>query len=235
MKRSTVTYKPIVGKCDFCSKEFVNKKSYDKHACEKSRRFLDLDKTSSRIAYNLWFKFFAINYPNKKKTSQLDFIGDVYYSAFIRLGVYCVDVGVIDPEQYVEYLVQNKISIDAWCQDSKYEQYLIHYLKQENYLDAVYRVIKLMKNITEQENIRLGDLFRYYSRRKICNMLVTGKMSMWVMLNCSSGINFLKSLDEDEIKFVEKFLDLEYWKIKFTRQTQEVQRVKDILSKVDGL
>ncbi len=128
--------------CRFCCKNFSTERTLEKHLCDQRRRWDNKDYPGNRIGFQSWARFYEKIYLTKNHTDYLDFIKSQYYSAFVKFGIYCVDAKVFQIHRYADYLLDNKIAVDQWNQDSHYTKFLIQYCKQEDPLDALARSIE---------------------------------------------------------------------------------------------
>ena len=55
-----------------------------------------------------------------------------------------------------------------------------------------------------------------------------GKISPWLILNCSSGKKMMAKLNEEQLGIIYNIMDPEHWAMRFKRQTDDVQLVKDV-------
>jgi len=218
--------------CEFCAREFVRATTYLKHVCEPKRRWLDRDRSANRIAYGAWKHYFQYYHPNKRNLEYTDFIKNNYYTAFVKFGNYCVDIKAINPLSYSVYCVKNKVPIDSWNTDKSYTQYLIDYLRVEDCMDAVTRTVNNLLDISNLENIKLGDVFRYLNSNKICHMITTGQISPWVLYQSKTGQEFLSKLNQDQTNLIFDYINPEKWNIKFKRQPEDVAQVSVV---IDGI
>ena len=113
---------------------------------------------------------------------------------------------------------------------STYTKYLIEYLRQENHLDAIARSIETTINKAEEENIRSCDYLRYGNPNKICYQITLGKISPWLLYHSDSGKRFLDTLNPDHVKIVIDYIDPEKWALKFKRDIDAVNQVKQLLT-----
>jgi hypothetical protein len=51
------------------------------------------------------------------------------------------------------------------------------------------------------------------------------------VFNCASGIDFLSSLNEEQLAMIMPWIDPDYWQRKFTDYAADTEWVKDILQK----
>jgi len=80
------------------------------------------------------------------------------------------------------------------------------------------------------ETILHKDVLRYGNRNKICYAITTGKISPWLLFLSESGVKFVESLDETQVKLVIDYIDPEKWAIKFKRNTDATKQVKELLA-----
>ena len=229
MKKTEETVKPNYG-CEFCGRSFLRESTVLKHICEYKHRWLEKDRPSNRIAFQAWIQFYKKNSSGKKNKTYEEFIKSAYYSAFVKFGSYCVDVGVLNVPRYADWLVKNQVKIDTWNTDTNYTKFLVEYLRIEDPLDAIHRSIETTIDLAKDENIQSHDFLRYGNKNKICFQIVKGKISPWMLYQSNSGLEFLSSLDSTQQKMVMDYINPEQWAIKFKRNTDSVNQVKEILS-----
>jgi len=215
--------------CDFCNKQFQREQSMFKHMCETKRRVHEKDNAGNRIAFQCWLAFYKKNTNSRKPKTYLDFVKSAYYIAFVKFGNYCVDINAINITRYLDWLLDNKISIDSWTSDQVYNRYLIYYLREEDPLDAIARSIETTIKLAEPDNILAGDYLRYGSKNKICHKITNGKISAWMLYQSESGIEFIESLDEGQQRLIFDYINPEQWALKFLRNKEQVKQVKELL------
>jgi hypothetical protein len=221
--------------CEHCRRDFVRPSSFLKHMCEQKRRWMDKDKPQNRIAFLAWLKFYKQIQPTKKKRDYADFIGSAYYIGFLKYGSYCVDIGVVSPDNYVDHLLKNSVPLDSWNSDRVYSTYLTLHLRSEDGLDAVRRSVEYMMDLAEKENVELRDVFKYVNSNKICHLICGGKISPWMLYHSKTGPEFLAKLNDDQRSVIYEYIDPERWNIKFKRDPKETQIVSEVINSIGGL
>jgi hypothetical protein len=216
--------------CEFCKREFLRESTVLKHLCEYKQRWITKDLHGNRIGFQSWVQFYTKNTSSKKKRTYEDFIKSAYYTAFVKFGTYCVDVNVINVSRFVDWLLKNQIKIDTWCQDTIYTKFLIEYLGIEDPLDAIARSVQTTIDLSEPERLLSKDYLRYGNSNKICYAITTGKISPWMLYHSDSGTKFLDKLDQTQVKIVIDYINPELWAIKFKREPENVQQVKELLN-----
>lgn len=229
MKKTEETVKPNYG-CEFCGRSFLRESTVLKHICEYKHRWLEKDRPNNRIGFQAWVQFYKKNSSSKKNKTYEEFIKSAYYSAFVKFGMYCVEANVINVPRYADWLVKNQIKIDTWNTDTNYTKFLVEYLRIEDPLDAIHRSIETTIELAKDESIQSHDFLRYGNKNKICFQVVKGKISPWLLYQSNSGLEFLSSLDSTQQKMIMDYINPEQWAIKFKRQQDSVNQVKEILS-----
>ena len=202
------------------------------HMCEQRRRWEDRHRPANRISYEIWLRYYQKIQPHGKKREYQDFIASAYYTAFVKFGTYCIDIGAVNPLGYSDWLFKQKTPLDSWTSDRIYGQYLVEYLKLEDGVTAVGRSIETLLKLAEQENINLTDVLRLISANKLCYLVSQGHISPWLLYHSDGGINFLGSLNSDQTNVVFEYINPEQWNIKFKRETGLVTEVKNLLKKI---
>lgn len=221
-----------VNQCSHCKRKFIRESTLNKHTCEQKRRWLDRDRPANRIAYLAWRNYYETHHRSKRNLEYSDFASNSYYSAFVKFGSYCVDISAINPTAYSIWLVKNRVPVDNWASDRSYTVYLIEYLRVEDPHEAVKRSVSNLLDLAQDQNIHLGDVFRYLNSNKLCQLVVTGKISPWVMYNCRSGVEWLANLDSGATGMILDYIDPEKWKIKFAKTQEQVAEIKNILARI---
>lgn len=216
-------------RCDHCNRTFVKPGTLFKHLCEPKRRWMDKDRPANRIAFAGWLKFYTQYQPNSKKKEYRDFIASAYYGGFVRYGNYCVDVKLVSPLKYIDWLLKEKIALDNWISDRHYGKYLIEYLRLEDSMDAIKRSVESLLNVAESENICVGDVLRFSNTNKICHLIIGGHISPWLLFNSESGQYFLSTLDPNQTGLVFDYINPDLWNIKFMRDRETVTEAQNIL------
>lgn len=224
-----------INHCEHCNRTFVRSSTLLKHICEQKRRWLERDQPANRIAYASWQQFYSQYHPSKKNLGITEFIISAYYTAFVKFGIYCRDVKVINPQAYSSYLLKEKVPIDNWASDTSYTKYLVSYLRTEDSLDAVHRSIENMLDLAQTENIQLADIFRFVSTNKLCQMIASGRISPWLLYQSKTGTEFLSKLNDDQTNVVFEYIHPERWQIKFLKSTEEVEKVRALILAIPGL
>lgn len=214
--------------CEFCERDFIRESTMAKHICETKRRVNDKDKTGNRLGYASFIQFYSKH--SRKKKNYMEFAKSSYYTAFVKFGNYCFDAQVINVARFVDWLLNQKISIDNWNRDSNYTKFIIDYTKSEDPLDAIARSIETCVGLAKQDNIQTKDVLRYGNKNKICFMITKGKISPWMLYHSESGLKFIESLDITQQKMIIDYINPEQWALKFMKHKNMILEVKELLN-----
>lgn len=228
-KKTEATEKPKYG-CDFCGRSFLRESTIAKHICEYKQRYMNKDLMANRLGFQAWVQFYKKNTNSKKTKTYDEFIKSAYYTAFVKFGLYCSEINAINIPRFVSWLLKNQVRIDTWNTDTVYTKFLIEYLREEDPLDAIHRSVETCIKLAEPENIQPHDVLRYGNKHKISYAITTGKISPWMLYQSVSGVKFMDTLDETQIKMIMDYIDPEKWALKFHRDVESVKQVREIMN-----
>ena len=202
--------------CEYCKKEFVRETSIEVHMCEPKRRRSQKDEAGVRLGFQAFIKFYESMQGSARNKTYDDFCESAYYRAFVKFGRYCVNTNVINPAQFMNWLLKNNKKIDRWCSDQIYTEYLIQHLLVEAVDDAVARAVEYSMTWEESTGHPAKDVLRYGNANALCHAVTTGKISPWVIYNCESGTEFLANLSTEQVAIVWPYINSDAWHKKFT-------------------
>ena len=206
MKKTEET-KPAFS-CEFCNRNFIREKTLVTHICETKHRWLEKDKQSNRMGFQSFLQFYKKHSASKKVKTYEEFIKSAYYIAFVKFGTYCVGSNVLN---------------------TNYTKYLIDYLRKEDAFDAIHRSVESTIDWAEKDNILPKDYLRYGNMNRVCQLICNGKISPWLLYCSESGVRFLETLNPDHVKIINDYINPEQWALKFHREPELQNRIKDTL------
>jgi hypothetical protein len=217
--------------CEYCKKEFVKETSIGVHMCEPKRRRMQKDEAGVRLGFQAYIKFYETMQGSAKNKTHDDFCESSYYRAFVKFGRYCVNTHVINPPQFMNWLLKNNKKIDHWCSDQIYTEYLIQHLLVEAVDDALARSIEYSIDWEEKTGHPAKDILRYGNANALCYAITSGRISPWVIYNCESGVGFLSQLSTEQVAIVWDYINSDAWHKKFSNYPADQEWVKEILTK----
>ncbi len=217
--------------CEYCKKTFVKETSIEVHMCEPKRRRLAKDEPGVRIGFLAYIKFYERAQGSAKRKTYEDFCESSYYLAFVKFGRYCVNTKVINPAQFMNWLLKNQKKIDRWCSDQLYTEYLMWYLTVEAVDDALARAMEYSIDWAEKQGNPSQDCVRYGNVNAVCYAITTGRLSPWVIYNSESGQKFLSEANEEQIAMIWPYINSDTWHKKFSDYPGDQEYARDILAK----
>ena len=184
--------------CGYCKKTFAKETSIAVHMCEPKRRRLSKDDRGVQLGFQAYIKFYEQSQGSAKLKTFDDFCESAYYKAFAKFGRYCVDSKVINPAQFMSWLLKNNKKIDRWASDQLYTEYLVEYLRVEHVNDAVARSIEHSIEWQERTGHPAQDMLRYGNHNALCYDITCGRISPWVIYNSEAGQKFLSDLSTEQ-------------------------------------
>lgn len=219
-------------KCRYCQREFRKESTLTAHLCTKKRRHQQQTETGVQIGFRSYLRFYEVTQGSARLKTYDDFADSPYYDAFVKYGRYLVGIRAVNPTSYTDWLLKNNKKLDRWCTDSYYEQWLLDYLRKENYQDALERAIREMQDyaeITPELENSFNNYFRLGNSNRICYHISTGRISPWVIYNCSSGIGWLDQVNQEQLQQILGWIDPDFWTRKFRDYTADQLHVREIL------
>jgi hypothetical protein len=217
--------------CEYCKKSFAKETSIEVHICEPKRRRMQKDEPGVRLGFQAYIKFYESMQGSAKNKTHDDFCESSYYRAFVKFGRYCVSTHVINPPQFMNWLLKNAKKIDRWCSDQLYTEYLIQHLLVEAVDDALKRAIEHSIKWEETTGHPAKDILRYGNANALCYDITAGRISPWVIYNSASGVEFLGNLSTEQVAIVWPYINSDAWHKKFSNYPADQEFVKDILAK----
>lgn len=215
--------------CEYCKKSFAKETSIEVHMCEPKRRRMQKDEPGVRLGFQAYIKFYESMQGSAKNKTHDDFCESSYYRAFVKFGRYCVTTHVINPPQFMNWLLKNSKKIDRWCSDQLYTEYLIQHLLAEAVDDALKRAIEHSIKWEETTGHPAKDILRYGNANALCYDITAGRISPWVIYNSASGVEFLGNLSTEQVAIVWPYINSDAWHKKFSNYPADQEFVKDIL------
>jgi len=215
--------------CDYCSKTFSRQSTLDVHMCEPKRRWQQKDNKVHVLAFEIFRRFYEINFPTQKEKTFTDFAQSQYYRAFIKTAEFITANTPIEIGAFIDWLCTSKIKVDSWAKQGTIDTYLKHIIKNEPITQALNRTILEMGAWAEEEKARLEDFFKYVNLNRVTQMIANGKISPWVILNCETGKDMISIMHDDQIQIVYEMINPEYWKRTFKKREEDTDFVKQTL------
>lgn len=218
--------------CKYCKKEFKKESTLAAHLCEPKRRYQQQNETGVQLGFKAYLRFYELTQGSAKLKTYEDFVASPYYMAFVKFGRHLVAIRCINTGSFIDWLLKNNKKIDYWTKDTMYSEWMRDYLKKENVKDALERALKEMQDLADEDSRLAGkfnDYFRQANANRVCQHIANGRISAWIVFNCASGVEFLETLNEEQLGMIIEWIDPDYWQRKFTDYMADTEWTKHIL------
>lgn len=220
--------------CEYCSKKFAKVDSLLTHKCEIRDRHTAQNEKYAVIAFTAYSKLYQHVRKGKLPTRD-EFIKSLFYNAFTQFGLYVLNHKILNPQSYIEFLINNNIQPDYWCRTSLYEEhYLPQYIRNEDIAAAVQRTLLNLQSYADEHGNTINDVLKTFPSTLTVLWTRSGRLSPWFLYLCDTGNNLLLNLNEEQLKFIDTMIDIKQWKIRMLRYKDEVNEMRNIL-KENGL
>ncbi len=217
--------------CHYCKKSFKREKTLSVHLCEQKRRFINKDAKYVRLGYLAYNRFYKLTQGSKIDKTYDNFAASNYYTGFTKFGRYILDINAIDPEKFIDFVINNSVHLDKWCSDAVYETYIRELNKKETAERAIERGILLMQQWGREHDRPYNVFFREVSKPRLIHWIKSGRISPWIIFNCYSCTEAMANFNEHELNLINEHLEPTFWTHKFSKQTTDVEFVNSILER----
>jgi hypothetical protein len=217
--------------CEFCKKTFAKETSIEVHMCEPKRRRHQQNDRGVQLGFQAYIKFYEHAQGSARLKTYNDFCESSYYRAFVKFGNYCVGAKVINPGQFMSWLLKNNKKIDRWASDQLYTEYLTWYVTIEHVDDALRRFVETSMSWHEKTGHPAHDMLRYGNHNAVCYDITAGRISAWVIYNCDSGREFLSLISSEQLAMIWPYIDSDIWQKRFFSYAADQAFVSDALTK----
>lgn len=198
--------------------------------CEKKRRWILKEEKYSKLAFYAYQEFYILNNASTKKT-YTDFINSSYYIDFIKFGKHLTKLNVIEPNEFILFVLKSGAKIRDWCKDWVYEEFVRFQTERESYDKAVERNILLMNSWALDTNNTWIDFFRKIEPPLAVAYIKTGRISPWILYNTKTGIELLERMSDEQLGLIEKYIKPNQWYNKFNKYPDDVVFIKELSKK----
>lgn len=216
--------------CEHCRRQFSRESTLSVHMCEPKRRRQEQNERGVQLGFYAFLRFYELTQGSSRLRTFDDFAASPYYRAMVRFGRYCVDTRAIEPERFLEWLLNKHKKVDRWATDQNYTDYLVEHLYTEKPDAALARAIEFGLDWAEKHHAQANDCLRYGNSNMLCYSVSTGRISAWVLYNCESGRKFLSELDTGQIGMIWPYVDTDRWNRRFGDYAADRAWVAEMLS-----
>lgn len=210
-------------RCTFCNRDFKRKTWFDKHTCDKKKRFLQSNNITvirAHRLFNHWQRRTGLLRSGKFKTME-EFCKSPYYGAFFKLAEFAENEYVVSSYKYIDWIVDHEISEQDWYRHDRLEQFREYVRKTEEPETQVATTIKNISVWCEDNQVEQIEFFSSISPGQALNMVRENRLSPWVLLGYERCVEELVTRFNGEIECaLDDHINLSYW-IDKVRDNQE--------------
>jgi hypothetical protein len=211
----------------------MKEKTLFAHMCEPKRRFMQKDEKRVQAGFMAFNRFYQLTQGAKKQKTYEEFCKSAYYNAFVKFGSFVNNVNPLYPDRFIDHVIKSGVKLDHWCRDELYESYLYETLKVEPVESAVQRTLTTMMDWGDTSQAQFNHYFNYVNLNRAVHDIRDGKISPWVILNCSSGKKLISNMNDDQLELISPAFDIAFWVKKFKQLPADVALVQEILKEAD--
>jgi len=215
--------------CQYCNRSFHRETTMFKHVCEKKRRYQQKNDKGVQLGLQAFMRFFEMVEGSAKRKTYTDFVESKFYNAFVKFGRQLRDMRCVNTKVYIDYVIENNIKLDDWSKESIYRTFLYTYLRNENPADAIERSIIETDRWATKNDTHFDKIFLYGNKNEVCVMISNGRISPWLIFHCDSGVEFLSSLNEDQLSLIYRWIDPDFWQKKFVDNLADTEMIKSVM------
>lgn len=219
-------------KCSFCGRGFTRQSWYEKHMCDKKKRFLDRNNITvirAHRLFNHWQRRSRLLRRGIEKSME-DFCKSPYYNTFVKLSEFTTTNYVVSGYKYIDWLVDNEIPEARWCNERDLDEYRAYIRESEDPERQAETSFKNIRVWCNDHGVEKTQFFRRISPGQALNMVRENKLSPWVLLGYDPCIEDLTSRFEGEMLFaLNDHINVQYWLDKTQEDDEGRTKVSEVL------
>lgn len=223
-------------KCAFCGKSFTRKVWFDRHACEKKKRFVQSNSINSQKAFRLfthWQRRTGLLRRGKEKTME-EFCKSPYYTTFIRLVEFTAEHYVISAYTYLDWLVEKEVPDREWTRRGRVDEFKADYRRFEVPMEQAKSTVDNIKHWCAQKGYSVKEFFNQVTPGVVLNMVREGRVSPWVLFTYTPALEMIQRFDDDTFFTLDEFLNTEHWMNMIENNTCQAREIVDYLKEEIG-
>ena len=235
MAKKKKVIKPTIEKphqCTFCDRLFAREQTLMSHSCIKRTRYLNRDKRDVTIGFHAFVEYYKrVMYRDR---TFIDFINSSFYNDFVKFGKYIIDVNVIEPEKYLNFLIKEQHQLIYWTTNEVYMKYLKSYTLNENSIQALKRNLLVMEQWANDNDSHWTNFFKEIDTDLAISWIRIGKISPWVLYLSTSAVeNLFPRMTQEQLNIIinSSMTSPSVWKNKILKNKSDAEFIRDSLKK----
>lgn len=221
--------------CPHCGREFIRESSFVKHMCKQKRRWDSRGERHVIMAFEFWKIWYKRLGMQKQKNTTLEFrnfMESRWYMTFVKVARHVLNTKIINPYQFLDYLMSNNINVDKWTNETVYHEYIHDINKRESVDVVLERFAKLANTWAHENNENWQDYFRNENVNLIIKNIRNGRISPWILLKSNTAHEFFERCSEEQTAIVDEFLNIKVWQYKMHKNPEDARFVESALNEL---
>lgn len=217
--------------CKFCNKPFERERWFEKHMCDKKRRFekrADVVNIKGHRLFQHWQMRSGLNRRGKTKDFE-EFVKSPYYNRFIELAQFTTREYVVSAYKYIDWLIREGLPDYKWCNAKNLDDYRAYLRSTEDPVSQTEKSCQNIKSWCQKKQVPLRDFFRVVTPGQALNMVREDRLSPWVLFAYDKCVQELTDRMEGEVVHVlNDHINVKYWVDKVESEKNETVQVNEI-------
>ena len=215
-------------RCTFCDKDFVRKSWYERHMCEKKRRFIDQNNITIIRAHRL-FTHWQIRSKLLRKGKEkpmADFLKSPYYKLFVKLAEFTERVYVVSHFKYLDWLIDRRIPEKNWFDEHGMQEYQDYIRNSEDPEAQASNTCENIRSWCDDRGIEVHEFFTSITPGQALNMIRANELSPWVLFGYKPSMDRLvPRMGAALLETLDQHVNVHYWLDKVGQDTGSVNRI----------
>ena len=218
--------KELLYSCKYCSKKFLNERTFMKHNCTPMFRSREIQTIVGQQAYKMYCLW--LEKQRRKAPPPEIFMTSSYYSSFINFANWTRETGIPDSPRYIELMIEAKISPALWRRTEAYQIFLEYIDKRSDPIDQVIKSCETIVMIAEGLEIEPNQIFSRFTSGEISDLIYQRQLSPWLLFCSKSFKNWIEKLHPVERIDLMKNIGVNFWANKLEKSPEIVKQVKSM-------
>jgi hypothetical protein len=223
--------KELLYSCKYCSKKFLNERTFMKHSCTQMLRSREIQTIIGQQAYKMYC--FWLEKQRRKAPPPDVFMTSSYYSSFVNFANWSRETGIPDPQRYIELMIEAKISPALWRRSEAYQIFLEYIDKRADPLDQALKTCETILMMAGELEIEPNQVFSRFTSGEISQLIFQRQLSPWFLFCSKSFKGWIEKLHPAERIDLMKNIGVSYWSDKLEKSPEIVKQVKSMAEELE--
>jgi len=204
-----------------------------KHQCKQMKRDKDFKSLEGQAGF-LFYKAWMVEKHKARVILPEAYKSSKYYNQFRKFVDFVKSVDMPDTNLFIKLMVSKKIEPTFWTNHEVYGNYLSYITRKlptEQWITITFNTLFDIADIAE---VNIRQVFDILNPSDVIRLLERRKLSPWILLNSKKFAKFFKTRTTGEEKVIlEKLINPDYWKPRFTSNPDDLKLAKKSVSALE--